>query len=69
MILDPGHGGPDKGASSPSEVEKFLLDVARRVRNELQKAGLRVFMTRNNDSFVELHDRANLANSSSTAFS
>ena len=64
VILDPGHGGHDKGASSPYEVEKnFSLDVARRVRNELQKAGLRVFMTRNNDAFVELHDRANLANS------
>ena len=64
VILDPGHGGHDKGASSPYEFEKnFSLDVARRVRNELQKAGLRVIMTRNDDSFVELHDRAGIANS------
>lgn len=64
VILDPGHGGRDRGAVGPYEVEKnFALDVARRVRDELQKAGLRVLMTRNNDSFVELYDRADLANS------
>lgn len=64
VILDPGHGGHDRGAIGPYEAEKnFALDVARRVRDELQKAGLRVLMTRNNDSFVELYDRADVANS------
>jgi N-acetylmuramoyl-L-alanine amidase len=63
VILDPGHGGHDKGAIGPYEVEKnFALDVARRVRNELQKAGVRVILTRNNDAFLELHERAALAN-------
>ena len=63
VILDPGHGGHDKGAVGPYEVEKnFALDVARRVRDELQKAGLRVMMTRNSDAFVELPDRAAMAN-------
>ncbi len=63
VVLDAGHGGHDKGAASPYEFEKnFSLDVARRVRNELQKAGLQVFMTRNSDNFIELQDRASLAN-------
>lgn len=63
VVLDPGHGGRDNGACSPYELEKnFALDVARRVRNELQKAGLRVILTRNSDSFVELADRAAVAN-------
>jgi len=63
VILDPGHGGQDKGAASPYEYEKnFSLDIARRVRDELQKAGVNVFMTRNSDTFVELQDRAGLAN-------
>lgn len=63
VVLDPGHGGRDNGARSPYEYEKnFSLDVARRVRNELQKAGIRVIMTRNTDSFVELQDRAAVAN-------
>ncbi len=63
VILDPGHGGHDKGAVGPYELEKnFALDVSRRVRDELQKAGLRVMMTRNSDAFIELQDRAALAN-------
>lgn len=63
VVLDPGHGGRDNGALSPYEFEKnFSLDVARRIRNELQKSGLRVVLTRNNDSFVELQDRAAVAN-------
>ena len=64
VVLDPGHGGRDAGAASVWEKEKnFTLDVARRVRNELRKAGMRVVMTRNNDSFVELEDRAAKASS------
>ncbi|MEI6491821.1 MAG: N-acetylmuramoyl-L-alanine amidase [Verrucomicrobiota bacterium] len=63
VVLDPGHGGKDNGAISPYECEKnFSLDVARRVRNELIKSGLRVVLTRNTDSFVELADRAAVAN-------
>jgi len=63
VVLDAGHGGHDKGAAAPSEFEKnFALDVARRVRNELQNAGIRVVMVRNNDSFVELQKRAAVAN-------
>ena len=63
VVLDPGHGGKDTGARSPYEYEKnFALDVARRVRNELQKSGLRVVLTRNSDSFVELAERAAVAN-------
>ncbi len=68
VILDPGHGGRDKGAASPYEREKnFALDVARGVRNELRKAGVHVVMTRNSDEFIELHDRAALTNARSSA--
>jgi N-acetylmuramoyl-L-alanine amidase len=68
VILDPGHGGQDKGAVGRYEVEKnFSLDVARRVRNELQKSGVNVLMTRNSDVFVELHDRAAIANAKQNA--
>ncbi|TSA32768.1 MAG: N-acetylmuramoyl-L-alanine amidase [Verrucomicrobiaceae bacterium] len=63
VVLDPGHGGKDNGARSPYEQEKnFALDVARRVRDRLQKSGVRVLMTRNNDSFIELQERAAFAN-------
>lgn len=63
VVLDAGHGGKDKGAFSPSAWEKdFNLDIVRRVRPILMKAGLRVILTRNNDKFIPLEDRAALAN-------
>lgn len=68
VILDPGHGGRDKGAASPYEREKnFALDVARRVRDDLQNSGVKVLMTRNTDDFIELQDRAALTNGRSDA--
>ena len=64
VVLDAGHGGKDRGAQSPYEWEKnFTLDVARRVRDQLKKAGLRVLMTRNSDTFIELPERASIASS------
>jgi len=63
VVLDAGHGGRDRGAASPYEFEKnFVLDVARRIRDELQAAGVNVIMTRNSDTFIELSQRAELAN-------
>jgi len=63
VVLDPGHGGKDNGARSPYEHEKnFALDVARRVRDQLKKSGIRILMTRNSNAFVELQDRAAFAN-------
>jgi len=63
VVLDPGHGGKDNGARSPYENEKnFSLDVARRIRDQLKKSGLRVLMTRNSNTFIELPERAAIAN-------
>ncbi len=63
VVLDAGHGGRDNGARSPYEYEKnFTLDMARRVRDQLKKAGIRVVLTRNSDSFIELPNRAAVAN-------
>jgi N-acetylmuramoyl-L-alanine amidase len=62
VVIDAGHGGRDKGAVGPYECEKnFALDVARRVRDKLKKAGIPVVLTRNSDVFVELQDRAAVA--------
>ena len=63
VILDPGHGGGDSGAVGRLAAEKELtLDVAFRARAELQRAGYRVFLTRDRDEFVSLEDRARFAN-------
>ena len=64
VVLDPGHGGYDKGAICRYGSEKnFALDVARQLRPLLQAKGLRVIMTREGDYFVPLEVRAKIANS------
>src|SRR5438067_122312 len=63
VVIDPGHGGHDKGALSRYGSEKdFALDVARTLRTLLQAKGLRVIMTREGDYFVPLEVRAQIAN-------
>jgi N-acetylmuramoyl-L-alanine amidase len=63
VVLDPGHGGSDNGASSSWGSEKtFTLDVALAARRELIRAGYRVEMTRATDTAVSLEDRVNFAN-------
>jgi N-acetylmuramoyl-L-alanine amidase len=63
VVLDPGHGGYDRGQMSRYGYEKdFALDVARKLRPLLQAKGLRVIMTREGDYFVPLEVRAQIAN-------
>jgi N-acetylmuramoyl-L-alanine amidase len=63
VVLDPGHGGTDQGASSSWGTEKgFALDVALAARRELIRAGYRVEMTRSTDVGVSLEERVNFAN-------
>jgi N-acetylmuramoyl-L-alanine amidase len=63
IVLDPGHGGYDKGQVSRYGYEKdFALDVARKLRPLLQAKGVRVIMTREGDYFVPLEVRAKIAN-------
>ncbi|PYK71654.1 MAG: N-acetylmuramoyl-L-alanine amidase [Verrucomicrobia bacterium] len=63
IVLDPGHGGFDKGAISGYGYEKdYALDLARLLRPVLQAKGFRVIMTRESDVFVPLELRARIAN-------
>jgi N-acetylmuramoyl-L-alanine amidase len=63
IVLDPGHGGYDKGAISGYGCEKdFALDVARQLKPLLEAKGLQVKMTRASDVFVPLEVRARIAN-------
>jgi N-acetylmuramoyl-L-alanine amidase len=66
IILDPGHGGHDVGTqsiSTPRYQEKSLnLITAQFVKRFLQQLGYQVFMTREEDVFVSLDKRAQLAN-------
>lgn len=63
VVLDAGHGGKDGGSVWNGLIEKKLcLDVAKRVEAGLKARGLKTVMTRRTDTFVELSQRARLAN-------
>lgn len=63
VVIDAGHGGHDPGASHHGLREKHLaLDIARRLRTNLQDAGLTVVMTRETDQFIPLSGRPAIAN-------
>jgi N-acetylmuramoyl-L-alanine amidase len=68
VIIDPGHGGKDRGAIWGGVHEADLnLKVAQRVESSLKKLGYPVTMTRRSDSFVSLARRAQIANRYSKA--
>jgi N-acetylmuramoyl-L-alanine amidase len=63
VILDPGHGGKDPGATSTLGNEAaYNLTVARKIKGELEKRGFRVVMTRASDIYLTLQERVDLAN-------
>lgn len=65
IALDAGHGGNDPGKVNPRlgiDEKTLTLDVARRTTRLLEAAGYRVVLTRENDSFVALPQRAAMAN-------
>jgi len=63
VVIDAGHGGTDTGARGTNLVEKdVVLQVAKILRAELERAGYRVVMTRNDDSNPSYEDRAAVAN-------
>lgn len=63
VVIDAGHGGHDAGAVSPWAKEKDCnLAVARKLRARLLKAGYKVVMTRDSDTFLTLGQRVAIAN-------
>ena len=63
IVIDPGHGGKDTGAQGKKSNEKdIVLAIGKLLKKELEKEGFNVKMTRDKDVFIELGQRANLAN-------
>ncbi len=62
VVVDPGHGGQQFGARSRhGTAEKTVtLDIARRLKRQLEQAGLRVMLTRVGDQTVTLAQRSDL---------
>lgn len=63
VIIDPGHGGRDKGAFWGGVRESTLaLNVAKDLEACLKRRGIRTVMTRRSDVFISLRSRAAIAN-------
>lgn len=64
VVIDAGHGGSDSGSLGFYKVNEkyYTLKVARMIRDQLQKLGYRVVMTRDSDVFVSLANRVRIAN-------
>ena len=64
VVLDAGHGGKDPGAVKNGVQEKDVaLDVVLKIGKILEKnRDIEVIYTRKTDVFVELRERANIAN-------
>lgn len=64
LVLDPGHGGRNPGATSVfnGRYEKeYTLDWAKRIQSLLATNGWQVYLTRTNDQDLSLADRTELA--------
>ena len=62
IVLDPGHGAHDPGASKNKVTEKAItLKVGNLVEAKLKKAGAKVVMTRSNDTYLSLEQRTDFA--------
>ncbi len=63
IVIDPGHGGSDPGAVSGKTREKDLnLQVAKILKDIIAESGMTVYMTRTDDRYIGLYERAAFAN-------
>ncbi len=65
VVIDAGHGGKDPGTIGKKSQEKNVaLQIALKLSEEIrsQCKGVTVICTRTTDEFIELHERAEIAN-------
>src|ERR1700759_2663357 len=64
VVVDAGHGGKDNGAFRRygGAEKNATLDVATRLATKLRESQFHVVMTRSDDTFIPLDDRAAISN-------
>lgn len=62
VVIDPGHGGSEKGARAFNLEEKNInLDISKKLAREMKKRGAKVYLTRKKDKNLGLYDRVEFA--------
>ncbi len=67
IVIDPGHGGKDPGAVGPGKIyeKNITLAAAKELQRQLLATGqYRVKLTRENDRYLKLYERVEIARSS-----
>jgi len=64
VVLDAGHGGKDPGSQGKygTKEKDVVLDITKRVGRLLEKSGIKVIYTRDEDVFIPLIERTKIAN-------
>lgn len=65
VVLDPGHGGNDKGAANLEA--SYTLAISKKIHNLLKQKGYRVILTRGEDTAIPLERRLQIANQEKNA--
>jgi len=70
IVIDPGHGGKDPGAIGRSNLyeKKVVLDVSQRLKKILASKDINVILTRDEDIFIPLEQRFQIANKAKADF-
>lgn len=64
IVIDAGHGGNDNGVTHEELYEKdIVLDIAKKVQEHYKNSNVEIVLTRNDDTFVPLSERAEYINS------
>ncbi len=63
IVIDPGHGGRDSGVrvEGVAPEKQLALEFARLLKDRLERIGFRVALTRDEDRYLSLSDRAEIA--------
>ena len=63
IVIDAGHGGKDPGCigKSGTQEKTIVLSVAKKLKSKLDADGFKTFLTRSNDTYLKLGERAEIA--------
>ena len=62
VVIDAGHGGKDPGCIGKGGTQEkvVVLSVAKKLKNKLDVAGFQTYLTRSNDTYLKLAQRASI---------